>query len=405
MNQDLGSKLNKGNLKELNSPEALDIVSLLSQDEVKARFVGGCVRDSLLSKEVKDIDIATPYKPAEVIRILNNHNIKVILTGVSFGTVIAIYNGKQFEITTLREDIETDGRHAKVKYTTDWEKDAQRRDFTINALSYDPVKEEVFDYSTSLEDLLKGKVRFIGVPLERIIEDHLRILRFFRFSAFYSKVEFDTQVLEIIQHNKDLLTKLSGERIKDEIFKLLLSKSVGNIIGIMSKLGLIDIILGENYLLRVAELEYLNQLDKSSNIPRRLYFLLKDKNSITDLAKKWNFSRKIQSLLTEYFDFKIDTISDSYIKYLLYKCGRELTLDLLYIYAAEKKINQAEFTKILEIIEHSPIPIFPISGKDILENHIAVGSKIKESLSKAEKIWINSDFQISKTGLLEKIKN
>jgi poly(A) polymerase len=407
MKQGFGFKLNKGGLKNLSSVEALYIINLLSKGVNRARFVGGCVRDILLFKEVKDIDIATPYTPEEVVKILDQNGIKVILTGLSFGTVTVIYNTKKFEITSLREDIETDGRYARVKYTTDWKKDAERRDFTFNSLSYDPIEDRVYDYNTGVEDLSQGIVRFIGDPLARIKEDHLRILRYFRFYAYYSQRECDQEVLNIITNNRGLLAKLSGERIQEEMLKILAAETACQVVKTMDQAGIMSQILGDDIFALSNKLKNLPYAKDRSHALRNLYFLLRDEGAIIGLAKRWNLSNTMKDLLKIYFkgekenhDFSLHNM-----KYLLFLFHREIVIDLLYLHAAKTTMDREVFVDKLQILSTLIKPIFPISGKDIIEHGIAtIGIDIKKSLENAKKIWISSDFAKSKEDILREIK-
>jgi tRNA nucleotidyltransferase/poly(A) polymerase len=184
-----------------NIKEAQVIFSHLNEigEENKVRFVGGCVRKSLCGDQIDDIDLATSLEPNQVKKKLNQKNIKVIDTGISHGTVTAILNKKKFEITTLRKDISTDGRHADVQFTSDWTQDALRRDFSINAI-YADIDGRIFDPTKGISDLQNGKIKFVGSPEQRIQEDYLRILRYFRFFIKYSKTDHDSDVIKFINH-------------------------------------------------------------------------------------------------------------------------------------------------------------------------------------------------------------
>ena len=186
----------------------------------EARFVGGAVRNALLGAHVVDIDIAVPMPPSETLQRLTAKGIKVVETGLEHGTVTAIAGTHAFEITSLRRDMETDGRHAKVAFTDDWAEDAARRDFTINAL-YASAAGEIYDYATGVEDLIAGKVRFMGDARSRIAEDYLRVLRLFRFHAWYGKGDMDAEGLRAAAEAKDKLGTLSAERIAKEMLRLL----------------------------------------------------------------------------------------------------------------------------------------------------------------------------------------
>src|SRR3954464_10563911 len=197
------------------------LLGALGAEAGETRYVGGCVRDTLLGLEVNDVDLATRLTPENVIARLGKAGIKAVPTGLAHGTITAVIGGAPVEVTTLRRDVATDGRRATIAYTGDWREDAARRDFTINALLADPRTGEIFDFFGGQEDLQVGLVRFIGEPLNRIAEDHLRILRFFRFHARFGAGQPDPAALDACAARADDLMALSRERIADELTKLL----------------------------------------------------------------------------------------------------------------------------------------------------------------------------------------
>ena len=213
-----------------NIKEAKEIFSYLniSGEESKVRFVGGCVRKALRGEVIDDIDLATSLEPDEVRKKLINKNIRVIDVGLSHGTVAAILNNRKFEITTLRKDVSTDGRHADVEFMQDWELDASRRDFTINAI-YADIEGRIFDPLNGVSDLKKGIIKFIGSPEERIQEDYLRILRYFRFFIEYSEFNNNQDIIKAIKKNINGLNKISNERIFDELKKILILQNLQNL--------------------------------------------------------------------------------------------------------------------------------------------------------------------------------
>ena len=210
-----------------NIKEARTIFSHLNEigKENKVRFVGGCVRKAICGENINDIDLATSLEPNEVKERLNKEDIKVIDTGISHGTVTAILNKKKIEITTLRKDVSTDGRHANVEFTIDWKQDALRRDFTMNAI-YADMEGRIFDPLNGILDLKNGEIKFIGTADERIQEDYLRILRYFRFFTQYSKTDHDQNVIRSIKKHINGLNKVSNERIFDELNRVLDIKSL-----------------------------------------------------------------------------------------------------------------------------------------------------------------------------------
>jgi poly(A) polymerase len=220
------------------------LAAVIGAGDGQARYVGGAVRDTLLGIEVADIDIATSLPPAEVLARLEDARIKAVPTGLAHGTITAIIDGAPVEVTTLRRDVSTDGRHAVIAYTDDWREDAARRDFTMNALYADPATGEVFDYFDGLTDLAARRVRFIGDPLQRIAEDHLRILRFFRFHARFGD-GIDAAGLAACTARANDLMALSRERIASEVLKLLVAAGAVPVVRLMVEHGIFRAVLPE----------------------------------------------------------------------------------------------------------------------------------------------------------------
>ncbi|MES3154381.1 CCA tRNA nucleotidyltransferase [Sphingomonas faeni] len=220
------------------------LTKVLGAAEGESRFVGGAVRDTLLGIDVADVDIATRLPPQEVIDRLQDARIKAVPTGLAHGTVTAVTAGGPVEVTTLRRDVSTDGRHAIIAYTDDWREDAARRDFTMNALYADPATGEIFDYFGGLDDLASRRVRFIGDPLQRIAEDHLRILRFFRFHARFGTA-IDQAGLDACTTRANDLMALSRERVASEVLKLLIAANAVPVVAMMVERGIFRAVLPE----------------------------------------------------------------------------------------------------------------------------------------------------------------
>ena len=254
------------------------LLGALRADEGLTRYVGGAVRDELLGFPVSDVDLATRIRPEEVVERLKSAQIKVIPTGIDHGTVTAVSDGQLVEVTSLRRDVSTDGRRATVAYTDDWKEDAARRDFTINALSADPATGEIFDYFGGLDDLEARHIRFIGDPLQRIAEDHLRILRFFRFHARFGSGEPDAAALDACTARANDLMALSRERIADELLKLPAMPDPAPTLGIMLQRGILKPVLPEIEPERLCDLEALIAAERDAGIEpdglRRLSALL-----------------------------------------------------------------------------------------------------------------------------------
>ena len=211
------------------------VVLALGQDNV--RIVGGAVRDTLLGIDTADVDLATTHQPADVVDLLEAARIKAVPTGIKHGTITAVADDGVYEVTTLRRDLETDGRHATVAFTDDWREDAARRDFTINALYADPATGELFDYFGGIDDLTARRVRFIGDPLVRIAEDHLRILRFFRFLARFGDAPDEAGLRACTDRANDLMA-LSRERIANELLRLLVAPRAPEVVALMLEHGI-----------------------------------------------------------------------------------------------------------------------------------------------------------------------
>ena len=385
-----------------NIKEARIIFSHLNEigKESKVRFVGGCVRKALCGENIDDIDLATSHEPEGVKKILSKKDIKVIESGISHGTVTAILNQKRFEITTLRKDVSTDGRHANVQFTSNWEEDAQRRDFTINAI-YADIEGRIFDPLNGMSDLQKGKIKFIGSPEERMQEDYLRILRYFRFFAQYSKTDYDQNTIKSIKQNINGLNNISNERIFDELKKILSLKNVYSLFTYSeSKEIILNIFPQFKYYERLKKVENLNQKfrDKyDNNLIMALlivdqsdgyeYFCHKYKTSNSIKNKFQNISKNFENLKNKKFYLEEN------IKKLIYFTDKDNVIDLLlFSKCVCDKIDSLNLKKLLDYVNACKIPKFPISGdylkKHGYENGQALGAKLKS----LEKKWIENNF-------------
>ena len=391
-------QLNISGEKWLSDPDLLRLMELLNADGENARIVGGAVRDALLciywkrKKKIGDIDIASKLTPDENIQLLEKAGIKVIPTGVKYGTVTAVLNKKAYEITTLRRDIETDGRHAQVVYTRDWSEDAERRDFTINAL-YLSIDGTVHDPLGGLKDLKEAKIRFIGNARDRIEEDALRILRFFRFSSNVEVGGIDETGLLACVEQKHLIRKLSGERVWQEFEKILMSKKVMQIIPVLEVVGLLREIV-PNYKSYDGFLNYvkLEKKLKLKNPLGRLSCLLPNnekivKNAASDL-KLSNFEK--DRLIKYAADYEKHDLTSKSIRRVLYGYGKDVVIyNLIRRGVLDKKT--------LYYVNDYTIPIFPIHGQDLLDNGWKAGKEMGAELKRLEQIWIDNDFNPIKT--------
>jgi poly(A) polymerase len=387
-----------------------EILHAINIPNEETRIVGGAVRDKLLGHDPKDIDLITTIHPKEVIKLLRAKNISVIPTGIKFGTVTAYSEGQSFEITTLREDLDCDGRRAKVFFTKDFAIDAQRRDFTINAMSYDPINHKLYDYLSGYEDLKNHIVKFIGNPVQRIAEDHLRILRFFRFSAKYAKTLDEKGLLACIEQ-RERIKFLSPERIVSELNKILANPGSIDILEIMQKNKLLfemsqelkwDIESYKKFI--ISNPEIFKQEESKLELH---YITLLNQNS-WDLLQSELFrlrlsNREIRKIyyLKYYQDMLKEGVNINYLLKLLI-CDRkaEFASFLSYLVA----ISVITTAKAVEFFEKYHIysnKEMPITGEDLKGRFSGV--EIGYNLQKAKDIWIESDFSISRQELLQRI--
>jgi len=381
-------------------PETIKVMEALNGEGGEARFVGGCVLDSLVNRKTFDIDIAVNLEPKEVIKRLEKNKIKAIPTGIDHGTVTAVVNGHAFEITTLREDVETFGRHATVKFTKDWEVDAKRRDFTINTLSAN-IDGEVFDYCGGIEDLRLGRVRFVGNAEDRVKEDYLRILRFFRFYAFFGQGEADSEALQACKTHAEQLKTISAERIGNEILKTLESNNIVKVWKLLSDCGVLQVVLPEarniEALERLVELE--EKFENKTSVARRLAVLLSDDKTVAEKLKLSNNQAKEISLLRE--DFLLRDIKDIHL--VVYKEGNDVARSVLLMDAA----NNGESKNLRELYDAATsfrAPRLPVTGDDVIEAGITEGIRIGNILRSVEAWWIENSFIPKRVECLEKIK-
>ena len=389
----------------MTAPETLAVMAALG----KARFVGGAVRDALLGADVVDIDIAVPMPPAEALARLRAKGIKVIETGLEHGTVTAIAGSHAFEITSLRRDVETDGRHAVVAFTDDWAADAARRDFTINAL-YASAGGEIFDYATGVEDLIAGKVRFMGDARTRIAEDYLRVLRLFRFHAWYGKGEIDAEGLRAAAEAKDRLASLSAERIAKELLRLLEAVNPGPVLRVMAATGILSQLLPGA--LQLPRLERLTELDADNFFPPdavlRLAALLPDGGEAAHAAadalklSSADRTRLEQALNGE----KIAAhLSAQDARRLLYRIGAARFKDkvLLQWAGAPSRSGAGAWRMLLEMADNWQRPRFPLSGRDVMQAGVPEGPDVGRILAQVEDWWAGGDFAADEGALRDRL--
>ena len=380
--------------------------------EQQAMFVGGSVRKYLLNQKVDDIDIATTLKPDEIIKKFENSKIIVKKTGIEHGTLTLVLGNKHFEITTLRKDISTDGRHASVLFTDDWEDDSKRRDFTFNAIYLDS-NGKIFDPQSGVKDLKNKKVKFIGNPDERIKEDYLRILRFIRFSIEYSNFDFEKDTLRAIQKNLSGIAKLSKERIYSELKKILKLKNFNEIQKNHEFLKIFNLIFPEfKYLERVKNLYVISKLKPEIlNKNHILASLLIDgTNNHEYFSHKYNIENETKDHLNFCAkNFKEIQVNKNFFKKDLKKnifiFGKKRVKSLLFLNNAIKKNpKNDELIKNISKIENTSIPEFPITGEYLLDKGIKSGKKMGYAIKEIKNKWLENNFNLDDEQLSKTIK-
>lgn len=353
------------------------------------RFVGGCVRDAVLGRAVSDVDIATDDPPTRVMALLAEAGIKAIPTGIDHGTVTAISEGHPYQITTLRQDVETDGRHAVVAFTDNWRADAERRDFTMNAL-YCDGDGTLYDPVGGLADLHAGRVRFVGDARQRIEEDVLRLLRYFRFYAHYGAAPADPEALAACAGMAPRIPGLSVERVWSELKKLLSAPDPASVLDLMAAHGVLAHVLPEagdrGALSRLAGIEARNGLAPVAI--RRLAILLEDDPA--GLARRLKMSRPERRRLTAMMEPAAhpDPEADSQAnRVTLYRLGEQVFTDLVLLGMAK---GDGDWDRLLEDLS---VPVFPLRGRDVLALGVQAGEQVGELLSAIKAWWIEQDFE------------
>ena len=394
------------NIKDLSSNTPISkifdaIDSYSSSSEI--RYVGGCIRKIINKEKIDDIDLATNLEPIQVCEALGQNKINFHETGIKHGTITALIDNYKFEITSLREDVSTDGRHAQVKFSQDWKKDASRRDFTINAI-YSDKEGNLFDPYNGKEDLKKGEINFIGDTETRIKEDYLRILRYFRFFLNYSKQKHKPEIIKFLRMNIDGISKLSKERLLDELRKMINSKSLIELSKDKISLEFIKIIF--------PELKYFNIFTKINSY---LYEILQEVDFIflislliideTDNADyfiyKFNISKKDQKRIKNIDEFykeklTLKTFNENNLNSIFYYKGKEALIDILYFKLFKSKKFDNHLIELAKLFKEKSIPIMPIKADILMSKYkIPEGKILGNKLKLIEDIWVKNNFKIS----------
>ena len=388
------------------------VMDALSAVGGEARFVGGCVRDTLSGHAVGDIDIATALLPDQVIAALKIAGLKAVPTGVEHGTVTAVSGGKPFEITTLRRDVETDGRRAVVAFTTDWHEDAQRRDFRLNAL-YADAAGTVFDPTgEGIADAKAGRIVFVGDAETRIREDALRILRFFRFQAWYGKGEPDAAGLAACERRKDLLATLSAERVSKELLKLLAADDPRPTVRLMAATGILGAILpqaqGVSRFERLVGIETDQLFQCDADL--RLAALLPDDPAVgAAVAEALRLSNAQRERLVAMLGTDqriVSWLSPREARRAVYRLGVDAFCDrvLLAWSAVDHPSATPQWRALLPMARSWPRPSFPLTGDQVIAAGVPKGPLVGAVMREVEDWWIDHDFLDDRMSMVERLK-
>lgn len=410
----------QGYAKKMFKPDYLDMTKLMSSTKIARlfnavedsggtiRFVGGAVRDTIAGLSGFDLDLATDLSPDELVEACQNNGLKTIPLGLKIDSIGVIIDNQILKVSSLRKSYNKNKNYSDFDYTDDWSADASKRDLTINAV-YADLRGNVFDYYNGIEDLEKGIVRFIGSAEDRIKEDYLRIMRFFRFYSIFGKTPIDKEALQACIKFKDGLRSIAIERVRDELFKLLVTPQVTETMRIIYD----NDILGY-FLPKSEHLDALWRLTKlvadakyEGNFLRRLFVLYQPNASQAEnIANILRFTKKQRETFIRWARIEIDPENMSTpmdrLKFI-YRYGKQFTVDKILLSAAIYQKQIMNINEILKEVENSVIPVFPIRGKDVVNQGISDDCKIGGILNKLERLWIDSNFNLTREELLKSI--
>ena len=394
------------NLKDItNQTPANKIFKAINNysENSEVRYVGGCIRKIIKRENVDDIDLATNLKPNEVCEALKNKDINFYETGIEHGTVTAIIDKYKYEITSLRKDIKTDGRHAAVEFSLDWKEDAARRDFSINSI-YSDEEGNLFDPNNGKKDLEEGLINFIGDIESRIKEDYLRILRYIRFFLNYSKHEHDPEIIKVIKRNIDGISKLSGERLLDEFKKLTKSNGFIKLFKDKDSLELIEIIFPQ--LKNLERFKKLNPYANDNLLKIDFIFLLAlmiiDGTDNTDyFFYKFSMSKKDQKrlkLIDLFYKEKVNikNFTEKNFNKIFYYNGKQAVSDIINFKLFTSSKVEKKLIKLMETYQDKVIPTMPVGANLLMSKYnIPEGKTLVSKLKMIEEIWVGNNFNIS----------
>ena len=403
--------INLGFINISRETEVKKIFSAINSFSKKSeiRFVGGCVRKVINKEKTDDIDLAVNLNPLEVCEALDQKNIKYYKSGIEHGTITAIINDIKFEITSLRKDIDTDGRHAKVEFSDNWKEDASRRDFTINSI-YADLKGNLFDPFDGKKDLENGKIDFIGEEEIRIKEDYLRVLRYIRFYLNYSKNKHNPKTIKIIKKNLSGVSKISPERLLDEFKKLLRSKGFFKLAKDKDSLEIINLIFPQ--LKNISVFNKLNSFAKKNFVKVDFIFLVSlmvidGSDNVDYFIYKFNLSKKDQKrllFLNKFYLKKINnkTFSEQNLNKIFYFNGREALMDVIYFKIFKSNKVDIQLLEMIEKYQQKVLPLLPLRAITLITNYnIPEGKELGNKLKMIEELWVDNNFKISENEVLK----
>ncbi|MDC3022986.1 CCA tRNA nucleotidyltransferase [Candidatus Pelagibacter sp.] len=404
------------NIKDLSKSATIskifEAIKNYSADS-EIRYVGGCIRKIINKEKVDDIDFATNLEPKLLCDALKKNNINFYESGIEHGTITAIIDESKFEITSLREDISTDGRHAKVKFSKDWKMDASRRDFTINSI-YSDEDGNIFDPYEGKKDLENGSINFIGNPDKRIKEDYLRILRYLRFYTIYSKKKHQSEILKILKINLEGIRKISKERLLDELRKLSKPGTLEKLTQDEQSLSLVLSIFPELKNIRLFKKLNFDKRNMIKNLD--FIFLISlmviDENDNMDyFLYKYNLSKNDKKRIKNLDDFykkeiNSKTFTENNMNKIFYYKGKQAVLDILNYRVIRSKKSDYSLNELIDYYQNSKIPMIPVNADFLMKKYeIPEGKQLGEKLRAIEEQWVKNNFKISDQQINSIIKN
>ena len=385
---------NLSRAKWLRAPSLQRVFGIIAEAGGEARVAGGAVRNAILKVPVTEVDLATTLPPERIVEIFTAAGMKAHPTGIEHGTVTVVSDHHPYEVTTLRHDVETDGRRAKVKFTSDWQADALRRDFTMNAL-YCDARGKIYDFTDGYRDILRKRIIFVGSPAKRIAEDYLRILRFFRFHARFGKGAPDKAGLAACVRHRKGLDALSAERIRQEMFKLLLAPGAVPSLKLMAKTGILAHLLPYTEDWRV-----IGRLPPDPLL--RLAVLSSEPQA---MKERWRISNAEAKRLDAISSFTAPSPSLrlNEQRVMLYLIGAEAWRDLVRIGWARSKASMDDpaWKRLLKLPDRWPVPTLPVTGRDLIDAGLKPGPELGAALRRLEDWWLAADFKPGKDELLK----